>query len=279
MIRTLKHLTYTLKTELATINDILADVDSYYISWSKVKTDKDTGLPLTDADGNYRTRQLNSTKIELKRIQKRILTLLMSHVEIPPYAFGGVPKKDNIKNAKYHQGNKYIFTTDLRSFFPSISHNSVFEVYCNNGYSPTVARILTKLTTYKYQLPQGVPTSTLLALLAFKPTGDKLYDYALQHNLKFSIFVDDITISSKEDFKHLIPEILNIISTSGYKISHNKTFYKTKNPIVTGVKCQNNRIKLPQSIYKRISRYNNSNDSRYKGLIMYKKHVETLNAK
>lgn len=279
MIRTLKHLTYTLRTGLATINDILADIDSYYISWSKIKTDKDTGLPLTDADGNHRTRQLNSTKIELKRIQKRILVLLMSHVEIPLYAFGGVPKKDNIKNAKYHQGNKYIFTTDLRSFFPSISHNRVFEVYCNNGYSPTVARILTKLTTYKYQLPQGVPTSTLLALLAFKSTGDKLNEYAIQHNLKFSIFVDDITISSKEDFKHLVPEILNIISTSGYKISHNKTFYKTKNPIVTGVKCQNNRIKLPQSIYKRISRFNNSNDSRYKGLIMYKKHVETLNAK
>lgn len=274
MICTLKHLTYTLKTELATINDILADVDSYYISWSKVKTDKDTGLPLTDADGNYRTRQLNSTKIELKRIQKRILTLLMSHVEIPPYAFGGVPKKDNIKNAKYHQGNKYIFTTDLRSFFPSISHNSVFEVYCNNGYSPTVARILTKLTTYKYQLPQGVPTSTLLALLAFKPTGDKLYDYALQHNLKFSIFVDDITISSKVDFKQLVPDILDIIVSAGYKISHNKTHYSTKNPIITGIKCQNNRIKLPQSIYKRISKLPKDSNS-YKGLIMYRKRIDS----
>ena len=274
MIRTLKHLTYTLKTELATINDILADVDSYYISWSQVKTDKDTGLPLTDADGNQRTRQLNSTKIELKRIQKRILALLMSHVEIPTYAFGGVPKKDNIKNAKYHQGNKYIFTTDLRSFFPSISHNSVFEVYCNNGYSPTVARILTKLTTYKYQLPQGVPTSTLLALLAFKPTGDKLYDYALQHNLKFSIFVDDITISSKVDFKHLVPEILDIIVSAGYKISHNKTHYSTKNPIITGIKCQNNRIKLPQSTYKRISKLPKDSNS-YKGLIMYRKRIDS----
>lgn len=273
MIRTLKHLTYTLKTELATINDLLADVDSYYISWSKVKTDKDTGLPLTDADGNQRTRQLNSTKIELKRIQKRILVLLMSHVEIPTYAFGGVPKKDNIKNAKYHQGNKYIFTTDLRSFFPSISHNSVFEVYCNNGYSPTVARILTKLTTYKYQLPQGVPTSTLLALLAFKPTGDKLYDYALQHNLKFSIFVDDITISSKVDFKHLVPEILDIIVSAGYKISHNKTHYSTKNPIITGIKCQNNRIKLPQTTYKRISKLPKDSNS-YKGLIMYRKRID-----
>ena len=274
MIRTLKHLTYTLKTELATINDILADVDSYYISWSKVKTDKDTGLPLTDADGNQRTRQLNSTKIELKRIQKRILALLMSHVEIPTYAFGGVPKKDNIKNAKYHQGNKYIFTTDLRSFFPSISHNRVYEVYCNNGYSPTVARILTKLTTYKYQLPQGVPTSTLLALLAFKPTGDKLYDYALQHNLKFSIFVDDITISSKVDFKHLVPEILDIIVSAGYKISHNKTHYSTKNPIITGIKCQNNRIKLPQSTYKRISKLPKDSNS-YKGLIMYRKRIDS----
>lgn len=274
MIRTLKHLTYTLKTELATINDILADVDSYYISWSKVKTDKDTGLPLTDADGNQRTRQLNSTKIELKRIQKRILALLMSHVEIPTYAFGGVPKKDNIKNAKYHQGNKYIFTTDLRSFFPSISHNRVFEVYCNNGYSPTVARVLTKLTTYKYQLPQGVSTSTLLALLAFKPTGDKLYDYALKHNLKFSIFVDDITISSKVDFKHLVPEILDIIVSAGYKISHNKTHYSTKNPIITGIKCQNNRIKLPQSTYKRISKLPKDSNS-YKGLIMYRKRIDS----
>lgn len=274
MIRTLKHLTYTLKTELATINDILADVDSYYISWSKVKTDKDTGLPLTDADGNQRTRQLNSTKIELKRIQKRILALLMSHVEIPTYAFGGVPKKDNIKNAKYHQGNKYIFTTDLRSFFPSISHNRVFEVYCDNGYAPTVARILTKLTTYKYQLPQGVPTSTLLALLAFKPTGDKLYDYALQHNLKFSIFVDDITISSKVDFKHLVPDILDIIVSAGYKISHNKTHYSTKNPIITGIKCQNNRIKLPQSTYKRISKLPKDSNS-YKGLIMYRKRIDS----
>ena len=274
MIRTLKHLTYTLKTELATINDILADVDSYYISWSKVKTDKDTGLPLTDADGNHRTRQLNSTKIELKRIQKRILTLLMSHVEIPPYAFGGVPKKDNIKNAKYHQGNKYIFTTDLRSFFPSISHNSVFEVYCNNGYSPNVARILTKLTTYKYQLPQGVPTSTLLALLAFKPAGDKLYDYALLHNLKFSIFVDDITISSKVDFKQLVPDILDIIVSAGYKISHNKTHYSTKNPIITGIKCQNNRIKLSQSTYKRISKLPKDSNS-YKGLIMYRKRIDS----
>ena len=274
MIRTLKHLTYTLKTELATINDIIADVDSYYISWSKVKTDKDTGLPLTDANGNQRTRQLNSTKIELKRIQKRILALLMSHVEIPTYAFGGVPKKDNIKNAKYHQGNKYIFTTDLRSFFPSISHNSVFEVYCNNGYSPTVARILTKLTTYKYQLPQGVPTSTLLALLAFKPTGDKLYDYALQHNLKFSIFVDDITISSNVDFKHLVPDILDIIVSAGYKISHNKTHYSTKNPIITGIKCQNNRIKLPQSTYKRMSKLPKDSNS-YKGLIMYRKRIDS----
>lgn len=274
MIRTLKHLTYTLRIELTTINDILANIDSYYISWSKVKTDKDTGLPLTDADGNQRTRQLNSTKIELKRIQKRILTLLMSHIEIPPYAFGGVPKKDNIKNAKYHQGNKHIFTTDLRSFFPSISHNSVFEVYCNNGYSPTVARILTKLTTYKYQLPQGVPTSTLLALLAFKPTGDKLYDYALKHNLKFSIFVDDITISSKVDFKHLVPEILDIIVSAGYKISHNKTHYSTKNPIITGIKCQNHRIKLPQSTYKRISKLPKDSNS-YKGLIMYRKRIDS----
>lgn len=61
---------------------------------------------------------------------------------------------------------------------------------------------------------------------------------------------DDITLSSKIDFKSLLPLFLSLIRESGFAINHKKTHYKTKNPIVTGVICQNNRL-LPPLGYKK----------------------------
>jgi RNA-directed DNA polymerase len=78
------------------------------ISWEKKKLNKDTNLPILE-NGKPKIRQLNSTKTKLKKIQKRIYKFLLTNVELPEYAYGGVPKKDNVINAKQHQGNKYIF--------------------------------------------------------------------------------------------------------------------------------------------------------------------------
>lgn len=254
MITTTKYLSYILRTDIEAIDNIIANIDNYYSSWNKPKLDKDTDEPLLDKDGNIRTRPINSTKDPLKTIQKRIYKFFLRRVDLPKYFFGGIPKKDNASNAKYHQGNKYVFTTDLKSFFPSISNKAVFNMFLELGCHPTVARKLTQLTTINRQVPQGVPTSTLIANLVFKRTGDKIYRYASENGMKFSVFVDDITISSQTDIKEKIPHILLILKEDGYRISHQKTFYKTKNPIVTGVICQNNRIKLPHSFHKRIKR-------------------------
>lgn len=283
MISTLKHLAYTLKTDINVLQNIILNIDAYYYSFKKEKINKDTGEPLLEKDGKVKTREINATKKELKQVQKRIYKLLITSIKLPDYAFGGIPKHDNISNAKYHQGNKYVFTTDLKSFFPSISHTQVFSILIKYGFSPSVSRILTQLITYKYQVPQGVPTSTFIANLVFKKTGDKILDFAQQNNIKFSIFVDDITLSSKVDFKDKIPHILNILKNDGYKISYQKTFYKTKNPIITGVVCQNNLIKLPNNTYKRLKRYqlkqqiDSTFSDKYNGLKLYKDRIKEKN--
>lgn len=282
MISTLKHLAYTLRTDINVLHNIILNIDAYYYSFKKEKINKDTGEPLFE-NGKVKTREVNATRKELKQIQKRIYKFLIASIKLPDYAFGGIPKHDNISNAKYHQGNKYIFTTDLKSFFPSISHTQVFNVFIEYGFSPSVSRILTQLITYKYQVPQGVPTSTFIANLVFKKTGDKILDFAQQNNIKFSIFVDDITLSSKVDFKDKIPHILDILKKDGYKISYQKTFYKTKNPIITGVVCQNNLIKLPNNTYKRLKRYqlkqqtDNAYSDKYNGLRLYKDRIKERN--
>ena len=87
---------------------------------------------------------------------------------IPEYAFGAIKGKDNISNAKKHQGKKYIFTTDLTNFFPSVSHNQVFEMFVSVDFSPTVARCLTEF--FRRKLPgsavPGVRTDLDCGLLS-----------------------------------------------------------------------------------------------------------------
>jgi len=280
MITTEKYLYYILKTDKETVQNIIANIGEYYKTWGIPKFDKNTDTKIPNE-----TRQLNSSIKKLKPIQKRIYSFLLKKAELPEYAYGGVKNKDNIRNAKHHQGNKYIFTTDLKSFFPSISHKQVFDLFLELGCTPTISKLLTHLTTHNRQLPQGVATSTLIANLVFRKTGNKISNFAKTNNMKFTTFVDDLTLSSKVDFKDCIPEIVQIITDDGYKISHGKTNYKTKNPVITGIVCQNNKLKLKKKTYKRLSRLKNealtdaSKERKYKGLSLYRKRIDATNVR
>lgn len=97
----------------------------------------------------YWTRTINPPKDELKDIQKRINGYLVANIKMPEYAYGGIKNKDTIRNAQFHKGQKYIFQTDLKDFFPYITHKTVYAMYVRVGFSHDVASLLTKLTTYK----------------------------------------------------------------------------------------------------------------------------------
>ncbi len=56
-------------------------------------------------------------------------------------------------------------------------------MYLLYKFSPTVARVLTQLTTYKGRIPQGAPTSPMIANLVFVKTGKKLEEFAKENNL------------------------------------------------------------------------------------------------
>lgn len=244
MIKTAKHLAYELKVELCEIDHIIQNIDSFYYQKETIKKN-DNGEPKVK-NGIIQKRVLNPSIKRLKVIQKRLQKNILQNLPIPDYAFGAIKGKDNILNAKRHQGKKYIFTTDLTNFFPSVNHKQVFEMFVSFDFSPTVARLLTKLTTYKGKLPQGAPTSPIVANLVFVKTGRRLQEIARENNLTFTSFVDDLTFSCPTDFKDKIQDILNAVVEDGFKISHKKTNYKTKLPTVTGVIVKNNNLDLPK---------------------------------
>lgn len=244
MIKTSKHLAFELKVELSEIDHILNNIDSFYYQKETIKKNEKDEPKIKN--GVIQKRILNPSIKRLKIIQKRLQSNILQKLEIPEYAFGAIKGKDNISNAKKHQGKKYIFTTDLTNFFPSVSHNQVFEMFVSFDFSPTVARYLTKLTTYKGKLPQGAPTSPIVANLVFVKTGKRLQEFAALNNLTFTSFVDDLTFSSPTDFKEKTQSILDAVIADGFKISHKKTNYKSKLPSVTGIIVKNNNLDLPK---------------------------------
>ena len=274
MINTPKHLAFTLKVDIKEINSILNNLDNFYREKIEIKKDK-FGKPKLDSKGEPKKRIINPSTKRLKIIQTRIHRNILNKIELPSYAFGAVKGKDNVSNAKQHQGKKYKFTTDLKDFFPSITNKAVFKMFVSQGFSPEVSRLLTKLTTYKGRIPQGAPTSSTLANLVFIKTGDILQKFAKENNATFTSFVDDMTFSSAKDFKNNIPQILEII-TNDYKISHKKTNY-SRNPNITGLHPMNNHLKLPTSFTSKLESTENKTAEQIAGLKMYKEKVYKAN--
>ncbi len=276
MISTLKHLAYELKVDFSEIETIINNIDKYYYEKVEIKKDK-SGQPKLK-NGIIQKRVLNPSISRLKIIQKRIQRNILAKLEMPEYAYGAIKGKDNVSNAKKHQGKKYIFTTDLKSFFPSINHDRVFAMYRSFNFSPTVSRVLTQLTTYKGRLPQGAPTSPTVANLVFVKTGKKLKHFATENKLIFTSFIDDLTFSAPIDFKSKAQFIIEMIQADGFKISHNKTNFKTKLPIVTGVVVKNNKLDITDTFKIKLNSTEGKSPEQIKGYQLYAAKVAKSNS-
>jgi RNA-directed DNA polymerase len=278
MINTKKHLAYTLQVKHSTIEAVILNIDKFYYKKTEIKLNKD-GTPKLDKEGNPKKRILYPSTGILKVIQRNIKRKVLAKIPLPDYAYGGVRGRDNIKNAKRHQGKKFIFTTDLKDFFPSISHRMVFEMFRFHKFSPSASRILTQLTTYKGMLPQGAPTSSLIANLIFVATGSKLESFANKSKMTFTSFLDDLTFSSPVNFKDKTGEILEMIKGGKFKISHNKTNFKTRFPVVTGLLVKNNCISVTKDFKRSVEASIKGSSLASLGKFNYLKRVLTSNAR
>ena len=279
MIRTIRHLCGILHIDENKLNTILQNINNYYYEILWEKYDKKTGNLKVNKDGTPRYRKINpSTKI-LKTLQKRISVFLCKNVSFPEYAYGGIRKKDNVLNAKKHQGKKYVFLTDMQDFFPFITHQMVYATYVRLHFSPDVASVLTKLTTYEGHLPQGAPTSSIIANLAFIPTANRINEFAQINGLTFTTFVDDITVSSPTDFKEKVSQIISIIYDGGFKISHKKTHYKSGEVDITGVKRCNNYITITDKFREKLRDVPDDEPFVKQGCINYKNRIHRTNQK
>ncbi|MFN1216778.1 reverse transcriptase family protein [Chryseobacterium kwangjuense] len=233
------------------LKELIVFLDNYYAEWEIIKNDKATGLPKTYKDGTVKKRYIRPPFLKLKALQSNIKNNILEKISLPSNVHGGVKKKNNITNAKKHQGKKYVLTTDLQEFFPSVKSPIVYQTFIDLGFNKQFAFYITRFVTWKGELPQGTPTSTHIANIVFLKIDNQLITFCEQHDITYTRFVDDLTFSSSQDFQHVIFDILEIVKSCGFRLSMRKTKY-SGNQTITGIKVFNHKIDAPEKIIEKV---------------------------
>jgi RNA-directed DNA polymerase len=169
-----------------------------------------------------RPRIIDNPTGELKALQTRINRSLLKPVVFPAYLCGGVPGKTVLDNVLLHFGAPVVVRVDIKSFFRRITNLQVYRVWRETlDCSPKVAALLTKLTTFERHLPQGAPTSTLLANLVLFSIDRPIRDACQRHGVIYSTWVDDLAFSGAEA-RAVIGTAVTALRDAGFSVSHSK---------------------------------------------------------
>ena len=191
------------------LESLVLSIDSHYRPFTRSKL-----------EGGVRT--IDNPDEALKGVQRRIVDRLLRPRAFPACAHGCLPGRSPVTNAKCHLGQKCHVRVDLRDFFPSITHHHIYAAWSACGFGPDVARLLTRLTTYRGYLPQGAPTSSYLANLVFLEADANIEAAAERLGVRYTRYVDDIILSG-ENARSLVGEAVRQIHALGLSIKRSKT--------------------------------------------------------
>lgn len=166
------------------------------------------------------TRLLEAPRWALKTVQRHLLEGLLRHVPTHEAACGFVRGRGVLDHARQHAGQPVLLHFDLQDFFGSVRASRVHATFATLGYAPEVCRTLTALTTSRVpepillrlradrlidfaqaqrlrdaHLPQGAPTSPMLANLSAFGLDLRLDGLARALGARYSRYADDLVLS------------------------------------------------------------------------------------
>ena len=229
----MKHLELLLGAPRAEIRDVASHAGRYYRPFNKEKKPR----PFQKVPVPPKQRQIDNPVGRLKTMQRRINRRILGRVVFPEHICAGVKGRNLLNNARIHLGNHDLVTLDIRNFFPSISNIQVNKVWREVlDCSPRIAAILTELTTFERHLPQGAPTSTLLANLVLYSVDKDIRDECSRAGVRYSTWVDDLALSGP-GAKEIIGAVVVALSKNGFSVSHRKlrVMGPTDSKVLTGM--------------------------------------------
>lgn len=202
-------------------------------------------------------REITAPDKTLKAIQRRILYLLHRVIR-PEWLISGEKQKCYIDNGKAHVDGKYVLTIDIKKFYDNCTREPVYQFFVQKlKTSPDVAEILTNIITYNGGIPTGCPTSQIMAFYAYSDMFSEISDLAKQYGCKFTLYVDDMTFSSKKPFSpdQLRQLIDRVLRKYGHKPKYPKVKYYGPcdyKPITGTVITPEQSLAVPNGLQKTI---------------------------
>jgi hypothetical protein len=194
-------------------------------------------------------RMIRNPKDELKNIQRLIKDRIFGEDAFGPEVQGGVSGRSPKTNAEKHVGAHVLVTVDVKRFFDNVDHRAVFRTLREFGYSTEVARLLTKLITRSGLLPQGAPTSGVIAnLVLARPVDLPTRVQAGTTSTKFTRFVDDIGLSG-DNPTVLIGDVARRLSSRGLSIHRGDKLRirpRSAPQKITGLNINSGRLTVPR---------------------------------
>jgi len=197
----------------------------------------------------------------LKSVQRLLLSKFLEPFPVGPHVGAYIPERSCMDTARQHIGRGVIISMDIKDFFPSVKRSMVRRLFLHAGYNHFVASLISSLVTYKNFVPQGAPTSGLIANLV----ADFLFDQAIIEDLKsidtdwcYTRYSDDIDIShpnvqTKENTQRVIRIVEQRLKEANFKTNYKKTRVEphTRRQKVLGV-VVNEKLSIPRYEYARL---------------------------
>jgi hypothetical protein len=232
-------------------------------------------------------RLLEQPKARLKAAQRRVLGEILSPIPVHPAAHGFVGGRSVRTHAAAHVGAAVVLRFDVEDFFVSLAAGRVYGVLRTAGYPEAVAHVLTGLTTNVVaaaawaqippprgaplrhahallgrrlaapHLPQGAPTSPLLANLCAFSLDRRMAGLAAAFGATYTRYADDLVLSGPRRLVGQAPRLRAavgaIVAAEGLRLNAGKSQVMTRagRQRVTGV-VVNERLNVPREDYDRL---------------------------
>lgn len=261
-------------------------------------------------NGEVRYRVIAVPSPGLKKTQRWIAQSILAHIRPHP-ASVAYSKGDRLVAAvQPHCGACWIVKMDIRNFFESVTEISVYRVFRSLGYQPLVAlemaRICTRLgsptparmtlrwlshqhydTIRSYNevrlghLPQGAPTSPMLANLAVRRFDHSVEEIARHFGVIYTRYADDLTFSTNDKgfdrakCRSLIGQISSVMGQHGFSPNITKTSIQTpgSRKLVLGLLTDGHAPRLTREFRQKMRQHLYYLSSESRGPVAHAQHL------
>ncbi|MDQ0643450.1 reverse transcriptase family protein [Microbacterium murale] len=229
-------------------------------------------------------RLLEVPEQRLRRVQSTLLSSVLALIPANDAAHGFIPGRSAATGAARHIGSDAVISLDLTTFFARVTAGRVYGTLRQSGYSESVAHIITGLCTNAVppwalaampsggspderfalrralatsHLPQGAPSSPMLANLAIRRLDSRLAGWAESVDATYTRYADDLAFSGGRALAKRADAFVRgaerIIEDEGHSVNARKTRVRRQGvrQTVTGI-VVNQHVNISRSEYDRL---------------------------